>query len=86
MHAVEVAFESVYVSRPEPTKLSQPVIELLKWLRLQPVKTALCVHRGLYETSFSQHSQVLRNGRLGHIKLAFDLPYRLFGRRQETQY
>ena len=59
MHAVEVAFESIYVLGPEPTELSQPLIHLLKWLRFQPVETALCVHRGFHKTGFAQHSQVL---------------------------
>jgi hypothetical protein len=57
--AVEVAFESIYVSGPEPTELSQPGIHLLKWFRFQSVETALCVHRGFYETGLSQHPQVL---------------------------
>jgi hypothetical protein len=56
IHAVEVAFESIYVSGPEPTELSQPGIHLLKWFRFQTVETALCVHRGFYETGLSQHS------------------------------
>ena len=59
MHAVQVAFESIYVSRPEPAERSQPGIHLLKWFRPQTVKTALCVHRGFYETGLAQHSQVL---------------------------
>jgi hypothetical protein len=59
MHAVEVAFESIHVSGPEPTELSQPGIYLLKWFRFQTIQTALCVHRGLYETGVAQHSQVL---------------------------
>ena len=59
MHAVEVAFESIYVSRPEPTELSQPGIQLLKWFWLQSVEAALRVHRGFHETGLAQHSQVL---------------------------
>jgi len=59
MHAIEVAFESIYVSGPESTKRSQPGIHFLKWFRFQPVETALCVHRGFHETSLAQHSQVL---------------------------
>jgi hypothetical protein len=59
IHAVEVALESIYVSVPEPAERSQPGIQLLKWLRFQPVETALCVHRGFDETGISQHSQVL---------------------------
>ena len=59
IHAVEVAFESVYMMGPEPTERSQPGIHLLKRFRFQPVETALCVHRGFHETGLSQHSQVL---------------------------
>ena len=59
IHAVEVPLESVQVSGPEPAERSQPGIHCLKWFRLQPVETALCVHRGFYETGLSQHAQVL---------------------------
>jgi hypothetical protein len=53
IHAVEVAFESIYVGRPEPTELGQPGIDLLKWFRSQPVETALCVHGGFYEAGLA---------------------------------
>jgi len=59
IHPVEVAFERIYVSGPEPAELSQPGIHLLKWFRFQPVETALCVHHGFHETGLAQHSQVL---------------------------
>jgi hypothetical protein len=59
IHAVEVAFESIQVSGPEPAELSQPAIQLLKWLRFQPVETVLCVHRGFHETGLAKHAQVL---------------------------
>ena len=59
IHAVEVAFQCIYVSGQEPAEWSQPGIHLLKWFRFQAVETALCVHRGFYETRLSQHSQVL---------------------------
>ena len=59
IHVVEVAFERIYVSGPEPAERSQPGIHLLERFRFQPVKTALCVHRGFYETGISQHSQML---------------------------
>src|SRR5271167_2621795 len=85
MHTVKVAFESIYVSGPEPAEPRQPGIQLLKWFRLQPVKTALCVHRGLHETGVAQHSQVLGHGRLRHTKLTLDLSHRLLGRDQEAQ-
>jgi hypothetical protein len=53
IHAVKVAFESIYVSGPEAAERSQPGVHLLKWFRFQPVETALCVHRAFYETSLS---------------------------------
>jgi hypothetical protein len=59
IHSIEMAFESIYVSGPEPAKLSQPGIDFLKWSSLQPVETALCVYPGFYETALAQHSQVL---------------------------
>jgi hypothetical protein len=45
IHTIEVAFESIQMSGPEPAELSQPRIHLLKWSRFQPVETALRVHR-----------------------------------------
>jgi hypothetical protein len=59
IHPVEVAFESINMSGPEPAERSQPGIDLLKWFGLQSVETALCVHRGFHETGLAQHSQVL---------------------------
>src|SRR5229473_4802700 len=85
-HTVEVAFESIQVSGPEPAELSQPGIHLLKWFRFQSVETALCVHRGFHETGIAQHAQVLGHGRLRHTKLTLDLSHRLLGRNQEAQY
>jgi hypothetical protein len=55
---VEMAFESIYVSGPEPTELSQPGIHLLKWFRFKPVKTPLCIHSRFHEPGLAQHSQV----------------------------
>ena len=59
VHAVEVAFERIYAIGPEPPERSQPEIQLLKRFRLQPVETALCVHRGFYETGVAKHPEVL---------------------------
>ena len=59
IYAVEVAFESIYVSGPEPAERRQPHIHLLKWFGFEPVETALCVHRGFDETGLAQHAQVL---------------------------
>jgi hypothetical protein len=54
-----VTLETIYMSGPEPTKWSQPGSDLLEWFRFQAVETALCIHRGFYETGLSQDSQVL---------------------------
>ena len=59
VHPIEVAFQSIQVSGPEPTELGQPGIQLLKRFRFQPVESALCVHRGFHETGLAQQSQVL---------------------------
>src|SRR5213079_2482376 len=45
VHAVEVALERIDTLGPEPAELIQPVINLLEWLWLQAIQTALCVHR-----------------------------------------
>src|SRR5580700_6985830 len=49
MHAVEVAFERIHVSGPEPAELRQPGVHLLEWFRSQPVETTLRVDRGFHE-------------------------------------
>jgi len=85
IHAVEMAFESINVSGPEPTERSQPGIDLLKWFRPQPIETALRVHCGLHETGLSQHSQVLGNRGLRKVQLVFDITYGSLGRRKQTQ-
>jgi len=72
IHAIEVTLEGIYVSGPEAAELSQPVVHLTEWPRFQPVETALCVHRGLHETSLAQHAQVLGHARLRHTKLTLD--------------
>jgi len=83
LDAVEMAFESIHVSVPEPAELSQPGIQLLKGARLQAVQAALRVHRGFHETGLAQHAQMLRHGGLRHMKPALDLSHRLF--RQDQQ-
>ncbi|HEV3090839.1 MAG TPA: hypothetical protein VGX91_05275 [Candidatus Cybelea sp.] len=85
IHAVEVAFESIDASRPETPELIQPGIHLGKGFRPQPVKTALRVDRRFYETGVPQHAQVLRDGRLGHVKPSLDLSNGVLGRRQQAQ-
>jgi len=76
MHAVEVAFESIYVNGPEATERSKPRIHLLQRFRLQTVQTTLRVHRGFHKTGLAQHSQVLGDGRLRHPKFTLDLSNR----------
>jgi hypothetical protein len=78
MYVVKMAFQSIQVGRPEAAELSQPHIHLQQRFRFEPVETTLCVHGGIYETSFAQHAQVFGYGRLRHAKLALDLSYRLF--------
>ena len=86
IHAVEVPFECIYVRGPEPAEWSQPGIHLLKRPRLQPVETALCIHRRFHETGFAQHTQVLGHSRLWHTEPMLDLTNRLLGRDQQPQY
>jgi hypothetical protein len=59
LHTVEVAFESIHVSGPEPAEWSQPGIHLPKWFWFKAVETALCIHRGFDETGLAQHSKML---------------------------
>src|SRR2546426_3818175 len=73
------------MSGPEPTERSELGIRLLKWFWLQPVETALCVHRGFHETGLAQHAQVLGDRGLWHPQSALDLSHRLLGRDQEAQ-
>ena len=76
-HSVEMPFECIYVSGPEPTERSEPGIHFLKRFWLQPVETALRVHCGFHETGLAQHSQVLGHSRLRHAELVLDLSHRL---------
>ena len=76
IRSIKVAFESIYVSGPEAAELSQPGINLLKWFGVQPVETALCGHRGFYETGLAQHSQVLGHRWLRHAELTLDFSHR----------
>ena len=85
IHAVEVAFQSIHVSRPEPAELGQPGIHFLERFRSKAVETALCVHRGFHEPGVAQHSQVLGHGRLRHMQLSLDLSHRLLGHNQQAQ-
>ena len=70
-----MAFESIYVSGPEPTERSQPGIHLLKWFRFQSVETALRVHRGFHETGLAQHSKLCKASRHSWEMLGFPLKY-----------
>jgi hypothetical protein len=80
-----VALERIHVSGPELTERRQPGIDFPKWLGPQTVETTLGVDGGFDETGLSQHAQVLRDGRLRHPKLLFDLSDRLFGRDEEAR-
>jgi len=85
MHAVEVAFERIDVSGPEPTERSQPGFDLLQRLRFQPVETALRVDGRFHDPGFPQHPQMLRHRRLRHPKLTLDVADRLLRREQQAQ-
>src|SRR5579863_8276417 len=85
LHAVQVTLESIDMDRPEAAERSQPVVHFLKRSRLQPVETALGVHRGFHEAGLAQHSQVLRHRRLRHIEPTLDFSHRLLARDQEAQ-
>jgi hypothetical protein len=85
IHAIEVAFESIDVSGPEPTERSQPGVDLPKRAGSQPVETALCVHRAFHETGLSQHPQVLGNGGLRQSQLLFDITDGSLRGREQTQ-
>ena len=54
-----MALESIHVSGPEATELSEPHIHFSQWFRSQAVETALRVDRGFDETGVAQHAQVL---------------------------
>jgi hypothetical protein len=58
IHAVEMALESIHVSGPEATELSEPHIHFSQWFRSQAVETALRVDRG-FDEPFARHAQVL---------------------------
>ena len=80
-----MAFERIQASGPELTKRSQPGIDLLKRLCLQPVDPALCIDLGFDETGLAQDAEVLGHRRLGHTELALDLSHRLLRRHQQAQ-
>jgi hypothetical protein len=77
IHAIEMSFESIHMSGPEPAERSQPRIDLPQWFRFQPIEASLRVHCGFHETRVSQHSQVLGHRRLRHAKLTLNLSHRL---------
>ena len=65
------------MSGPEPAEGGEPCIDLLQRFGFQAVEAALCVDGRFNETGVSQHSQVLRDGGLGHMQLSLDLTHRL---------
>jgi hypothetical protein len=85
IHAVEVAFESVYVRGPEAAELREPGIDFTKRAGLEAVETALRVHRGFDEAGITQDTEVLGDGGLGHAELTLDFSYGLLGGGQEAQ-
>ena len=84
-HAVEVAFERVDVGGPETAERSEPRVDFLERFRIQPVKAALRVHRGVDESCLAQHAQVLGNSRLGQTQSALDFADGLLGACQQAE-
>ncbi len=85
IHAIEMAFESVDVPRPETAELGEPGIELLKRSGLEPVEAALRVDGGFDEACFAKDAEVLGDGRLGHVELALDLTDGLLVESEEAE-
>ena|ERR1700759_1619614 len=85
IHAIEMAFESVDVNRPEAAELLQPGVEFLKWSGLEPVEAALRVHGGFDKAGVAEDAEVLGDGRLGHAEVTLDLADRLLGGGEESE-
>jgi hypothetical protein len=85
IHAIEMAFESIDVHRPEATELSEPGVELLERSGLQAIKAALGVDGRFNEASVAKYAQVLGDRRLGHAKLALDLANGLLVESQKAE-
>lgn len=52
-------FERINMGGPELAKRSEPGVDLLKRLRPEAVKAALCIDRRLNKARLAKHSQVL---------------------------
>jgi hypothetical protein len=83
--AIEMAFESVDMSRPEAAKLREPGVKLLKWSGLQPIQAALRVNGGFDEACVFEDTKVLGDGGLGHAKLALDIADGLLGGSEKAE-
>jgi hypothetical protein len=68
-----MVFESVEVRRPEPAVRRQPVVELRKWLRPDPVKPALCIDAGFHQPRVLEDAEVLGDAGLADLKAIHDL-------------
>jgi hypothetical protein len=85
VHAIEMAFKSVNVVRPEATELFEPGIEFLKRSGLEPVEATLRVDCGFDEAGVAKNAEMLGDCGLGHVELAFDLADGLLVERQEAK-
>jgi hypothetical protein len=85
VHAIEMAFESIDVHRPEATELGEPGVELLEWSGLQPIEAPLCVDGRFDEAGVAKDTEVLGDGRLRHTELTLDLANRLLVESQEAE-
>lgn len=77
--------ERIDVRRPEAPERRQPRIDFLKWFRFEAVQTALRIDRRFDEARIAQDAQVLRDGRLRHVKTPLDFAHGLLREDQEVQ-
>ena len=86
MHAVEVAFERIHVSGPEPAERSEPGLDFLKWFRPQPVEHGAVRPRWIRRNP-PRAARAGASTRLAvACELTLDLAHRLFGRDEQAQY
>lgn len=80
-----MAFEGIDMRRPETAERNEPLINLAKRFRTEPVETTLGVHGGFHEARVAEHPQVFGHGGLRHAKPALDLSHGLPGGDEEAQ-
>ena len=86
MDAIEVSFQGIDVGRPEAAEWRQPLLDLLKRLRLQSIESALRIDGGFDESSFAEHPQMFGDRWLRHAQPSLDLADRLLRRDEQAEY